>query len=83
MNPQVPWDGQPNPFKFTCEWLGILCPGESEFDFDPKFFAMSPREAARTDPQMRLLLLCAWECLERAGVPVTDLRCGRRDIEEV
>ncbi len=36
--------------------------------FDAPFFGFTPREAALTDPQHRLLLECAWEALERAGV---------------
>ncbi|AUX32749.1 MULTISPECIES: SDR family NAD(P)-dependent oxidoreductase [Sorangium] len=35
--------------------------------FDAGFFAMTPREAAMTDPQHRLFLECAWEALEHAG----------------
>ncbi len=36
--------------------------------FDAGLFAMSPREAAVTDPQHRLLLECAWEALETAAI---------------
>jgi amino acid adenylation domain-containing protein len=35
--------------------------------FDAAFFSMSPREAALTDPQHRILMECAYEALENAG----------------
>ncbi|MGX5836946.1 amino acid adenylation domain-containing protein [Aeromonas piscicola] len=35
--------------------------------FDSTFFGMSPREAALTDPQHRVLMECAYEALEYAG----------------
>jgi acyl transferase domain-containing protein len=35
--------------------------------FDAPFFGMSPREAALTDPQHRILMECAYEALEHAG----------------
>ena len=35
--------------------------------FDPRFFHMSPREAAQTDPMQRLALVTAYEALEMAG----------------
>ncbi len=35
--------------------------------FDPGFFALTPREAEFTDPQIRIFLECAWEALESAG----------------
>lgn len=36
-------------------------------EFDAAFFGIPRREAEVTDPQHRLLLELAWECLERAG----------------
>ncbi|WP_370935365.1 type I polyketide synthase [Amycolatopsis sp. cg13] len=42
-------------------------------EFDPAFFGISPREAELMDPQQRLLLEVAWEALEDAGVPPSDL----------
>jgi amino acid adenylation domain-containing protein len=36
-------------------------------NFDAAFFSISAREAEVLDPQHRLLLEIAWECLERAG----------------
>lgn len=41
--------------------------------FDPEFFAFSPREAERIDPQQRLLLETAWEALENAGIDTSSL----------
>ena len=35
--------------------------------FDATFFGYSPRDAEGIDPQQRLFLECAWECLESAG----------------
>ncbi|KIW05310.1 uncharacterized protein PV09_03835 [Verruconis gallopava] len=35
--------------------------------FDAPFFNMSPREALETDPMQRLILVTAYEALERAG----------------
>ena len=35
--------------------------------FDPRFFEVSPLEAAHMDPQQRLLLMHAWAALEDAG----------------
>ncbi|KAK7742385.1 Type I Iterative PKS [Cytospora paraplurivora] len=47
--------------------------------FDTRLFNMSPREAAQTDPQMRLALLTTYEALEMAGYapnrsPATNTR---------
>ncbi|KAH8724590.1 hypothetical protein GQ44DRAFT_682962 [Phaeosphaeriaceae sp. PMI808] len=43
--------------------------------FDPRFFNMSPREAAQTDPMGRLALTTAYEALEMSGyVPNHDWR---------
>ncbi|MBS0323324.1 MAG: SDR family NAD(P)-dependent oxidoreductase [Proteobacteria bacterium] len=42
-------------------------------EFDAGFFGISPREAAWLDPQQRLLLELAWEAMENAGVPPSEL----------
>lgn len=42
--------------------------------FDAAFFGLSPREAAETDPQHRLLLECAYHALESAGYAPRSLR---------
>ncbi|MBB5119058.1 type I polyketide synthase [Streptomyces eurocidicus] len=43
-------------------------------EFDAAFFGMSPREAADTDPQQRLMLELGWEALEDAGIVPGSLR---------
>jgi acyl transferase domain-containing protein/surfactin synthase thioesterase subunit len=43
-------------------------------DFDPGFFAISPREAEVMDPQERLLLESCWEALEDAGIDPASLK---------
>ncbi|MGC1853496.1 MAG: SDR family NAD(P)-dependent oxidoreductase, partial [Solirubrobacterales bacterium] len=43
-------------------------------EFDPEFFAISPREALLMDPQERLLLESCWEALEDAGLDPAGLQ---------
>ncbi|MET8796171.1 polyketide synthase Pks13 [Nocardia sp. NPDC004568] len=43
-------------------------------DFDAEFFAMSPIEVERIDPQQRLVMELTWEALEHARIPASDLR---------
>ncbi len=48
--------------------------------FDPLFFNIAPDEAARMDPQERLFLEVAWQCLEDAGLTRAALGpVGERD----
>ncbi|WP_186762922.1 SDR family NAD(P)-dependent oxidoreductase [Lentzea tibetensis] len=53
------------------EWTDVACRSGSFLDgideFDARFFRMSGREAACTDPQQRLFLEEAWTALENAG----------------
>ncbi|GAB2658573.1 polyketide synthase Pks13 [Gordonia jinhuaensis] len=42
--------------------------------FDADFFQMSPREVTMVDPQQRLALELAWEALENAHIPPSDLK---------
>src|SRR5262249_12728511 len=66
------YDPRPaTPGKMYTRWGGFL----SNIDqFDPQFFGLSPREAATMDPQQRLVLECAYESLQDAGIPLSSLK---------
>jgi amino acid adenylation domain-containing protein len=72
------FDAEPGaPARMITRWGGFL----PEVDkFDAEFFGISPREASRMDPQQRLLLECAWEALERAGLPADKLAGSRTGV---
>lgn len=69
--PRERWDYRPyfageknSAGKLYCKWGGFI----SDVDkFDPLFFAITPDDAERMDPQERLLLQTAWETMEDAG----------------
>ena len=61
----------------TTKWGSFL----DEIDtFDADFFEISLREAAKMDPQQRILLEVAWEALENAGIPATTLRRSQTGV---
>ena len=78
--PRERWDSaalfDPDPDaagKMTTRWGGFL---DGIDQFDPAFFGVSPREAARMDPQQRLALEVAWEALEDAAIVPAELAGG-------
>ncbi|MFB4263792.1 type I polyketide synthase [Nonomuraea sp. GTA35] len=52
-------------------WAGLLTDVDG---FDAAFFGISPAEAAKMDPQQRLVLEVAWEAMEDAGLPLETLQ---------
>ncbi|MFF8597099.1 SDR family NAD(P)-dependent oxidoreductase [Streptomyces sp. NPDC015220] len=57
-----PRKGEPG--RTYSKWGGFI---DGVDEFDPLFFAISPREAELLDPQERLFLQCAYETVEDAG----------------
>ncbi|MEV4335533.1 polyketide synthase [Streptomyces sp. NPDC049590] len=56
---------------FGGEWDATVTRGgylSGVFDFDARFFGLSPREARVVDPQQRLLLEVVWEAFEDAAI---------------
>jgi 3-oxoacyl-(acyl-carrier-protein) synthase/thioesterase domain-containing protein/SAM-dependent methyltransferase/acyl carrier protein len=52
-------------------WGGFL---DGAHDFDPLFFRMSMTEACQVAPELRLMLMTAWNAVEDAGYRPAELR---------
>ncbi|MEZ2221554.1 SDR family NAD(P)-dependent oxidoreductase [Rhizobium sp. RCC_161_2] len=57
-----PAKGRPD--ALYCKWGGFI---DDVDQFDAGFFKLSPQDARFMDPQERIFLETAWECLETAG----------------
>ena len=65
------------PGKMNTRWGGFL---DRFAEFDNTFFGISAHEAARVDPQQRLMLELAWEALEDAGLVPEQLEGSKTGV---
>ncbi len=61
------------PGRFASPYEGLIR-DDVEKLFDRGFFGLSHNEMLAMDPQVRMLLCCAWEAFERAGWDLHSLR---------
>lgn len=61
------------PGRLASPYEGLIR-DEDELLFDRTFFGMSHNELRQTEPQVRMLLNCAWEAIEHAGWNLHALR---------
>ena len=61
------------PGRLASPYEGLIR-DDGELLFDRTFFGMSHNELRQTEPQVRMLLNCAWEALEHAGWDLHSLR---------
>jgi acyl transferase domain-containing protein len=66
------------PGHMVSRWGGFI--DQDIESFDAAFFGVTPREAARTDPQQRLFLETTWDALEEAGIRPEDLAGTRTAV---
>ena len=74
-----PVGGFSGPGRFASPYEGLIR-DDTEKLFDRSLFGLSQNEMLLTDPQMRMLLTCAWETFERSGWDLHSLRNSRTGI---
>ena len=67
------------PGRFGSPYEGLLR-DEMEQRMDPSLFGVSRHEMTYLDPQIRMLLNCAWESCEQAGWSLNALRNSRTGV---
>ena len=68
-----PVGGFSGPGRFASPYEGLIR-NDGEKLFDHSLFGLSRNEMTLMDPQMRMLLICAWETFEHAGWSLHSLR---------
>ena len=68
-----PIGGFSGPGRFASSYEGLIREDGEKF-FDRSLFGLSHNEMTLTDPQVRMLLTCAWETLEQVGWGLNSLR---------
>ena len=68
-----PVGGFSTPGRFASPYEGLIR-DEGERLFDRSLFGLSHNEMMSTDPQLRMMLTCAWETCERVGWDLHSLR---------
>ncbi|MDE2755994.1 MAG: polyketide synthase, partial [Acidobacteriota bacterium] len=68
-----PVGGFSGPGRFASPFEGLIR-DDGEKLFDRGLFGLSQHEVLSTDPQLRMLLMCAWDTCERSGWELNSLR---------
>ena len=68
-----PIGGFSGPGRFASPYEGLIREDEEKL-FDRSLFGLSQNEMTLMDPQVRMLLTCAWETFERVGWELHSLR---------
>ena len=67
------------PGRLASPYEGLIR-DQDELLFDRSFFGMSHNELRQTEPQVRMLLNCAWEAIEHVGWDLHSLRNSRTGV---
>ena len=68
-----PIGAQSGPGRLASSWEGLIRDSD-ELLFDRALFGLSRNELMQTEPQVRMLLNCAWETIEHVGWDFHSLR---------